>query len=119
MSDFPDDIFDLHADFCKMFTNPNRLRIMWLLYDGERSVTDLADDLGMTVSNVSQHLKVLRDKGAVVSRRDGQTIFYKVTSQKLMLGCRTIREAIVEISRQRGRILEDSSSADLSSSLIT
>ncbi|MFQ5797859.1 MAG: ArsR/SmtB family transcription factor [Bacteroidota bacterium] len=57
--------------------NAVRLRIIYLLaVHREMCVCDLAEVLGMTVSAVSQHLRKLKDKRLVQTRRDGQTIYY-------------------------------------------
>lgn len=98
------DIFELHAHFCKIFSDPKRLRIMWRLKEGECSVGDLAEELGVTVTNVSQHLRVMRDKGAVETRRDGKTIYYRVANMKFTQGCLLIREGLVEELRRKGAV---------------
>ncbi len=90
------DIFDLHAEFCKIFSDPKRLRIMWSLQQGERSVSDLAKELGLTVSNTSQHLRMMFDRGAVTYRREGKTIFYRIANDKFIEGCLKIREGLKE-----------------------
>ena len=50
------------------------------MIDGERSVGELTEFLGIRDSTVSQHLALLRKDGIVASRRDGQTIFYSIAS---------------------------------------
>ena len=58
-----------------------RLRIVYLLgIHREMCVCDLAEVLGMTVSAVSQHLRKMKDKQLVQTRRDGQTIYYSLKS---------------------------------------
>ncbi|MDQ7849498.1 MAG: metalloregulator ArsR/SmtB family transcription factor [Armatimonadota bacterium] len=53
-----------------------RLEILDALRNGERSVGELAEALGIRKANISQHLAVLRGKGIAVARPDGQTVFY-------------------------------------------
>jgi len=66
--------------------NEVRLKILFLLEEeGELCPCDLADILGMSVPAVSQHLRKLKDGGVVVTRRDGQTIFYSLKSENLNL----------------------------------
>ena len=69
---------------------------MWLLADGEKSVTQLAQALGFSIHNVSQHLRIMRDRGAVVARRDGQNVYYRISNPKFMEGFMLIREGILE-----------------------
>ena len=66
-------IFEVHADFCHVLSSSTRIMILWLLADGEKSVTELADTLELPVPNVSQHLRIMRDRGAVLTRKEGQS----------------------------------------------
>lgn len=91
-----EDLFDRHAAFCKVFSSPTRLRIMWQLNEGEKSVGDLAETLGIPLVNASQHLRVMKDRGAVTTRRQGRTIFYRITNAKFLEGARLVREGLVE-----------------------
>ncbi len=92
------ELFARHADFCRVFSDEKRLRIMWMLGEGEHTVSEIAAHLGVSLQNTSQHLRVMRDKGAVCTRRHGQTIYYRVANPKTLAGCRLIRQAIVEMS---------------------
>ncbi len=91
-----DPIFALHADFCQVFSDEKRLRIMWLLSDGECSVSDIAAHLGASLQNTSQHLRVMRDKGAVTFRKVGQSVLYSISNPKFLAGARMIREGLLE-----------------------
>ncbi len=64
----------------RALANRHRLLILCRLVDGERSVGELADALGIRDSTVSQHLALLRKDGLVRTRRDGQTIWYAISS---------------------------------------
>jgi len=68
------------SDLLKSLANPHRLLILCQLTEGERSVGELATFLGLRDSTVSQHLALLRRDGMVRARRDGQTIWYTVSS---------------------------------------
>jgi ArsR family transcriptional regulator len=71
--------YELHADVCKTFGHPKRLMVISTLRDNELTVTDLAERTEMDISNLSQHLHVLRDKSLVATRREGTKIFYKLS----------------------------------------
>jgi DNA-binding transcriptional ArsR family regulator len=71
---------DSASDLLKALANRHRLLIVCQLIDGERSVGDLAQFLGLRDSTVSQHLSLLRKDGLVAARRDGQTIYYSIAS---------------------------------------
>lgn len=67
------------SDLLALAGNPQRLKILYLLHaHKEMCVCDLAEVLGITDSAVSQHLRKLKDKNIVKTRRKGQTIFYSL-----------------------------------------
>jgi DNA-binding transcriptional ArsR family regulator len=68
------------GELLKALSNPHRLLIICQLIDGKRSVGKLADFLGIRDSTVSQHLALLRKDGLVAAQRDGQTIWYSISS---------------------------------------
>ena len=70
-------VFDVLAD-------PTRRRLLDAVRDGERSVGELVEEIGMHQPGVSRHLKVLRDAGLVEVRRDAQRRLYRVRPEPLM-----------------------------------
>lgn len=66
----------------KAIANPHRLVILCQLVEGERSVGEMADYLGIRDSTVSQNLALLRASGIVDARRDGQTMWYSIQSKE-------------------------------------
>ena len=72
---------DIASDLLKAMANRHRLLILCQLIDGERSVGELAAFLGLRDSTVSQHLAILRRDDLVDARREGQTIWYSISSE--------------------------------------
>ncbi|WP_236585613.1 metalloregulator ArsR/SmtB family transcription factor [Dyella sp. EPa41] len=76
-----------HADeavaVLKAMGSQNRLMLLCELLEGERSVNDLASSLGLSQSVVSQHLSLLRRDGLVAGRREGQTIYYVISDERV------------------------------------
>lgn len=68
------------SDLLKALANPHRLMIVCQLIAGPRSVGQLAEFLGIRDSTVSQHLSLLRRDGLLSTTRDGQTIWYAISS---------------------------------------
>jgi len=67
------------SSFMSVTGNETRLRILYVLWQaGELCVCDLSDICGITQPAVSRHLKILREKALVDSRRDAQTIYYRI-----------------------------------------
>lgn len=69
---------EVAAETFRMLSYPSRLRIVWLLIQGEDDVTGLAEAAEVSVPSASQHLAKLRLAGLVSSRRDGRRIYYRV-----------------------------------------
>ncbi len=71
------------ADFLRSLASENRLLILCALVEGERSVGELAERLGIAQPNASQHLFKLKSEGLVATRRAGQTIYYRLASDRV------------------------------------
>ena len=99
-----DRLYDLQAAICKTFANPWRLRIVESLSDGECTVSQLVETLGISKSNVSQHLGIMRAKGVVESRRAGGYVFYWLSNAKILVACRLMREVLLEQFERAGEM---------------
>lgn len=71
------------AAFLKAISNQNRLRILCELTTGERSVSELEARVPLSQSALSQHLAKLREAGMVATRRDAQTINYRLADDRV------------------------------------
>ncbi len=96
MSTTREELLQLHASVCKGLADAKRLLIINALRDGELSVGEICDGLALPQANVSQHLAVLRDKGLVRPRRDGQHIYYSLSSPKIIEAMDLLREVMAE-----------------------
>jgi ArsR family transcriptional regulator len=70
------------AEICKTFSNPTRILIIWALSKNELSVGEIAQAVNATTQNTSHHLRILKDKGILFPRRQGQTIFYAIQDRE-------------------------------------
>ena len=68
-------LFDL-AELFRVFGDTTRMRILFVLFEAEVCVCDLAAALNMTQSAISHQLKILKDANLVANRREGKTIYY-------------------------------------------
>lgn len=71
------ELYDL-AELFKIFGDSTRIRILFVLFEAEVCVCDLAQALNMTQSAVSHQLKILKQNKLVKSRREGKSIFYSL-----------------------------------------
>ena len=71
------------ADLYKIFGDSTRIRILYVLYDTELCVCDIAEMLGMTLSAISHQLRVLKQARLVKFRRAGKTVFYSLADDHI------------------------------------
>lgn len=81
---FKHTLFEQFARVGKALGNANRLELLEYLAQGERSVDALAGVSGLSVANTSQHLQQLRQAGLVASRKDGKTVFYRISDTDVL-----------------------------------
>jgi ArsR family transcriptional regulator len=79
------------AALARALADPKRLCVLERLADGERSVSELSRDVGCQVPNMSQHLSVLRSAGLVATRREGSTVFYRLTDDRVIEAYRLLQ----------------------------
>jgi ArsR family transcriptional regulator, virulence genes transcriptional regulator len=96
----------MHAELCKALANEHRQALLHAIGDGEKCVGDLAAEIQISVHNVSQHLRVLKERRLVASRKEGQTVYYRVTNQKFIQACALIRQALLEQHLEQGESLQ-------------
>ncbi|MBQ9272234.1 MAG: helix-turn-helix transcriptional regulator [Mogibacterium sp.] len=66
------------ADLFKMFGDSTRIKILYDLFDGEKNVTEICEDIEMNQSAVSHQLKALKNGKLIKSRREGKAIYYSL-----------------------------------------
>lgn len=91
-----DDVFKQHAELCKVFANPKRLKILDLLRDGELSVTAISERTDIPQPTVSQHLRRMSDRGVVESRDVGVNSYYAITDSRIIDGMGIMREVLLD-----------------------
>ena len=99
-------VYHMHAELCKALANEHRQAILHAIGDGEKCVGDLAAEIGISVHNVSQHLRTLKERRLVASRKEAQTVYYHVTNQKFIQACILIGQALVEQHLAQGESLQ-------------
>ena len=105
-----DPLYTLQADLCKTLSSPRRLEILHLLTREPMEVSRLADELGMTQPNVSQHLAVMRAAGVVEAERSGRDVRYRLVDPDIVAACDLIRGVL---QRRLTRLADLTSSAVL------
>ena len=89
------ELYDL-AELFKVFGDSTRIRILFVLFEAEVCVCDLAQALNMTQSAISHQLKILKQNKLVKSRREGKSIFYSLADDHVRTIITMGREHIEE-----------------------
>ena len=76
-------IYQVKAEFFKTLGHPARIRVLELLRDGERSVSELIPEVGLESSHLSQQLGVLRRANILQTRKAGSSVYYAVTDPRV------------------------------------
>jgi DNA-binding transcriptional ArsR family regulator len=92
------------AALLKAMANPARLGILCLLAEAERSVGELERAVGLSQSGISQHLALLRRRGIVASRREGQTVYYALASRDVVTLMGTLHSVFCRESPARAPV---------------
>jgi ArsR family transcriptional regulator len=99
-----DEITILQAEVLKTLASPRRLEILHRLAQGPCEVGRLAEELGASQPNVSQHLSVLRAAGIVEAERDGREVRYRLADPDVMVACQTMRAVLQRRLIRLGRL---------------
>ena len=86
----PEDLVELIARRFRVLAEPSRIRLLDRLRDGERSVNELASQLGAGQQNVSKHLAVLADAGILARRKDGNHVYYRIVDDGVLGLCEQV-----------------------------
>ncbi len=98
-------MYNLHAEVCRTLGHPARLKIVYLLGQGELSAGELAARVGVSPANVSQHLGALRAVGIVEASRRGTRLYYRLASQEVARACDLMRRVLLERLERESRLL--------------
>jgi ArsR family transcriptional regulator len=98
------EIDQLHAEICGGLADPKRIALLYALREGATTVNQLADMLNLPQATVSRHLKILRERGMVLARRDGMNVYYSVANDKILRALDLLREVLSEHLAQRGAL---------------
>ena len=109
-----DDITILQAEVLKTLASPRRIEILHVLARGPIEVGRLAELIGASQPNVSQHLAVLRASGIVDAERDGREVRYRLSDPDVMVACGLMRGVL---ERRLTRLGEMAASSQASASI--
>ena len=88
------------ATLCKVFSNAQRVLILWFLAEKEKTVSEIAEAIGASLPSTSQHLHLMELSNILQSRRERQNIYYRISENELLRNC------LVLASRPKDQLLE-------------
>jgi len=99
------EIFEMQAGVCKVLANPKRLEILCALENGELTVSEIVAKTEIGKANLSQHLTLMKEKGILKSRRQGQFVYYCISNPKVTQACELMKEVLLERIEARTKLV--------------
>jgi rhodanese-related sulfurtransferase/DNA-binding transcriptional ArsR family regulator len=104
---FKDRLYGQFARIGKALASPHRLELLELLAQGERTVESLANEIGHSLANASQHLQALREGGLVESRKQGLYVHYRLADPTVFALCKALRSVAERRFAELERLVRD------------
>jgi DNA-binding transcriptional ArsR family regulator len=101
-SDFSKAVYERHAEMCKVFSHSTRLMILNVLREEEMTVAAIADKLRIVMGTISPHLLMMKRQRVLVSRKQGNQVFYRLANPRMLQAFDLIRELLYEQMSQEG-----------------
>ncbi len=87
----------LHHYVCEGIGDSKRLKLLYLVADHPRNVTELTEALDISQPTVSHHLRILRERGLVRTERDGTTIYYSLGDPRILQAIEIMRSFVADL----------------------
>lgn len=100
------ELYKLKAELCKTFSDPTRLIIIDELRNGEKAVGELVQTIGISQALVSRHLAILRERGVVQTRREGTSVYYRLSNTKICQACDMVHEILIDQITKNKKIMD-------------
>ncbi|MCB0035101.1 MAG: winged helix-turn-helix transcriptional regulator [Anaerolineales bacterium] len=95
----------LHSHLCQALGETKRIEILYALYERPRHVSALAEDLGYPQPTISRHLKVLKQCTLVSAERDGASVIYQITDERIIEILNDMRNLLRDVIERQNRVL--------------
>lgn len=101
------EITQLHADFCSALADSTRLILLYALADGPCNVSELTEQLDLPQPTVSRHLKILRERGLVTATRQGMSVQYALTDERIIQALDILRAIMRDRIQYRASLIAE------------
>ena len=89
-----EEITALHAGICSALADPRRILILYTLNDKPSNVSDIAEALGISQPTASRHLNLLRERGLVTAKREGQSVVNTLADERIIQALDLLRQVL-------------------------
>lgn len=96
MADLQSEVYLLHSRLCAGLADPKRILILYALSERSLNVSQLAETLDLPQPTTSRHLKMLRERGLVVSERKGTSVYYAVADERIIRALDLLRAVLAD-----------------------
>jgi len=99
-------IYVMHSNICKVLANPIRIEIIDVIGEKEMSFKEIQEATGVLKSNLSQHLSNMVVSGILTQRKEGTSVFFKLSTYKVAKACKIMREVLIENLKKTQKIID-------------
>jgi DNA-binding transcriptional ArsR family regulator len=107
-----DEVTLMHRYICEGIGDTKRLRLLYLVAERPRNVTELTELLDVTQPTVSHHLRVLRERGLVNAERDGTSIYYSLGDPRILEAMNILRSFVADLLAEKANVLDNTPGAE-------
>jgi ArsR family transcriptional regulator len=104
--DLTQEITALHAGICSALADPRRILLLYALNEKPRNVSELADELGISQPTASRHLNMLRERGLVTAKREGQSVVNSLADKRIIQALDLLREVLASNLQSQAALAE-------------
>lgn len=97
-----------HQYVCEGIGDPNRLKLLYLVAERPRNVTELTAMLGVTQPTVSHHLRILRERGLLIAERKGTSVYYSLSDSRIIDAMEILRGFVADLIRAQAHAVGSS-----------
>jgi DNA-binding transcriptional ArsR family regulator len=100
------EVTQLHADICSGLADPKRILILYTLAEQPRNVSEVAQEVGISQPAASRHLNILRERGMVSAKREGQAVVYMLADERIIQALDLLRSVLGDNLRARAALAQ-------------
>jgi ArsR family transcriptional regulator len=101
-----EEITALHAGICSALAEPRRILILYALNEKPSNVSDIAEALGISQPTASRHLNLLRERGLVTAKREGQSVVNTLADERIIQALDLLRAVLASNLQSQAALAE-------------